>query len=689
MSDINLDFTVASSNINVVVEPNDITFTPTDISLNIFTGPPPTGGLSSDTELLFNNNNLIDGIPTATFANGNLSLGNVANLKIAGGVNGYFLQTDGTGNLDWAVAGGGGNGSPGGSNTQIQYNDNGTFGGNAGFTFNEVSGNVNVPKLIVAGNISTTNDVLAGNAGITGALFAATVSAGNLNVTGNILTQNMSSNANVIGVNFTANGNIGVSGNANITGNVSANIATFSNLTLNSNAVHLGANAGSNSGPFSVAVGAGAGDNNQGFGAIAIGVGAGVAGNGEYSIAIGADAGLGVQGNSAIAIGTSAGLRGQSDYVIAIGANSGYDGALNAQANNTIVLNATGANLVGNAFANAFYVKPIRSANTANIMYYNPTTGELTYNLLSTIAVGTANTVIDNAQPNITSLGTLTGVAVNGTVTAINFQANSGIFTGNGSGLSAIAGGNVTGAVAFATTANAVAGANVSGTVANATFATSAGSANTANTANAVAGANVSGQVGNALVAVYTNAQPNITSVGTLTSVAVTGNATAGNVYANSGTIGASLLTGTLTTSAQPNITSVGSQTNLRLSGNVSMIQLNTGSAVALGNTQFWDTSGTNLTGNFFIQLGALPNIGDVRQTSVLITNGGANTFTWQQPGSPAALVSAAGNVNYFFNPTYPFTGTAKDLYKFTLARIANVGLNPAYDVIVEKTALT
>jgi hypothetical protein len=78
----------------------------------------------------------------------------------------------------------------------------------------------------------------------------------------------------------------------------------------------------------------------------------------------------------------------------------------------------------------------------------------------------------------------------------------------------------------------------------------------------------VSGQVGNALVAgtVYTNAQPNITSVGTLSSVAVTGNATAGNVYANSGTVGASLLTGTLTTAAQPNITSVGTLTSLIVS---------------------------------------------------------------------------------------------------------------------------
>jgi hypothetical protein len=68
---------------------------------------------------------------------------------------------------------------------------------------------------------------------------------------------------------------------------------------------------------------------------------------------------------------------------------------------------------------------------------------------------------------------------------------------------------------------------------------------------------------------VTTAAQPNITSVGTLTSVAVTGNVTAGNVYANSGTIGASLLTGTLTTNAQPNITSTGTLTSLTVSGNI------------------------------------------------------------------------------------------------------------------------
>lgn len=65
-----------------------------------------------------------------------------------------------------------------------------------------------------------------------------------------------------------------------------------------------------------------------------------------------------------------------------------------------------------------------------------------------------------------------------------------------------------------------------------------------------------------------TAAQPNITSVGTLSNLSVSGNVISGNVYANSGTVGASLLAGTLTTAAQPNVTSLGTLTTLETSGN-------------------------------------------------------------------------------------------------------------------------
>ena len=48
------------------------------------------------------------------------------------------LQTDGAGNLSFATVSGGG-GSPGGSDTQLQYNDGGSFGGTSSFTYTDTA----------------------------------------------------------------------------------------------------------------------------------------------------------------------------------------------------------------------------------------------------------------------------------------------------------------------------------------------------------------------------------------------------------------------------------------------------------------------------------------------------------------------------------------------------------------------
>lgn len=92
-------------------------------------------------------------IANATISGGTISV-DVGNLHISGGENGYVLQTDGDGNLSWTAqtGGGGGNGTPGGANTQIQFNDAGSFGGAAGFTFNKVTGNVAIPGNVGIGN---------------------------------------------------------------------------------------------------------------------------------------------------------------------------------------------------------------------------------------------------------------------------------------------------------------------------------------------------------------------------------------------------------------------------------------------------------------------------------------------------------------------------------------------------------
>ena len=70
------------------------------------------------------------------------------------------------------------------------------------------------------------------------------------------------------------------------------------------------------------------------------------------------------------------------------------------------------------------------------------------------------------------------------------------------------------------------------------------------------------------------NAQANITSVGALTSLDLTGNLTGSNVSAGIiGNTGSSLV-GTLATPAQTNITSVGSLSTLTVSGNVAFANL-------------------------------------------------------------------------------------------------------------------
>ena len=255
----------------------------------------------------------------------------------------------------------------------------------------------------------------------------------------------------------------------------------------------------------------------------------------------------------------------------------------------------------------------------------------------------TSGTVTSNAQPNITSVGTLISLDITGNLTAGNANLGNLVianyFSGSGNLLSNIQGGNVTGNVTSAITANF---ANYAGnvTVSSQPNITSVGtltsldvtgnlstgnsitnnltvnlalSGNTANfTGNIISlnanlgnaasanyfignGSLLTGvAAGNAVTAgtVTTNAQPNITSVGTLISLDITGNLTAGNanlgnlVIANyfsgsgnmlsniqggnvSGQVGNALVAGTVYTNAQPNITSVGTLTSLDVSGHL------------------------------------------------------------------------------------------------------------------------
>ncbi len=248
---------------------------------------------------------------------------------------------------------------------------------------------------------------------------------------------------------------------------------------------------------------------------------------------------------------------------------------------------------------------------TGNVSGGNLTTGGVvsaTGNVSGgNLTTGGALSVTGNA--NVGNLSTAGTVVATGNISANYFIGNGSQLTGidataiqNGSAnVRTFANANVT--ISAAGNANVV---TVTGSTVDIVGNVSASNANLGNAVTAnffigsganlanIAGANVTGQVGNALVAgtVYTAAQPNITSVGTLTSLAVTGNASANN-FTGANLVSANFVTGTLTTAAQPNITSVGSLTSLDVTGNVSAEVVKLGLGLSTDRTNVAVTTNT------------------------------------------------------------------------------------------------
>lgn len=179
----------------------------------------------STTQLQFNNAGAFGGIPNVTWNGSLLSLGDLANVSIDGGVGGYFLQTDGAGTLSWAAAGGGGgNGSPGGANTEIQFNDAGVFGGVVGFAFNKATNTFSVPTAnIITINATNTNTA---NVNATGNISAAYFSGDGSNLTN--VTANLANYViQPIQANITS---VGTLTSLAVSGNVAAGNVTGANL---------------------------------------------------------------------------------------------------------------------------------------------------------------------------------------------------------------------------------------------------------------------------------------------------------------------------------------------------------------------------------------------------------------------------------------------------------------------------
>ena len=335
-----------------------------------------------------------------------------------------------------------------------------------------------------------------------------------------------------------------------------------------------------------------------------------------------------------------------------LGASTGF--TFN-QASNAMVVtgNVTGANLLTAGLISATSTitagQFIGNGNTISNIQGANVSGNVT-------SAVTAGTVTTNAQPNITSVGTLTSItssgliSTTGNVVGLNFVApgSGGSISGSGNITGAnlitgglitatgnIIGGNILTVGLMSSTGNAIHGNILTAGLVSATgnitgnYIIGNGSLLTS-----ITGGNVTGQVGNALIAgtVYTNAQPNITSVGTLTSLSVTGNITSGN-----------LLTGGLI-SATSTITSA---------ANISGANLLTGGLISATSTI---TSAANISGANLLTGGQITATGNISTAGYFLgIFAGSISGNVTAPGANTQVVynnsgNLAGSTGFTFN---------------------------------------
>ena len=571
-------------------------------------------------------------------ANFKLNLGDVGNINMAGGATGYILETDGVGNLSWT--------SKGTLRTTIRGLSNATpiimtvanttpytnglavtiSGANAANANTIVNGKVFYVKVSnnfpTSGNVElyTTSDLANANAAVGTSLGTYTANSG---IATAVISGTGVSNAGG-SVNTIQFNNLGVlDGSANFT-------ISGSNVTLNGNL-----SVGNISGANLVSA-------NFFTGTLTTSAQPNITSTGTL-------AGLVVAGN----------ITPSANITYNLGNNTNRFNDLYL-ANSTIYI---GAQTI--------------SANASSVIV----SGNLVANITGNVSgnVTTAGTVTTAAQPNITSLGTLTSVSVSGNANIGNI-GTGGLITATGN----IRGGNLTTGGAISATGNANVGnigatsgvfTNVSGNGSALTAITGAnvsGEVSFAATANAVAGGNVSGQVGNALVAgtVYTGAQPNITSTGTLASLSVTANANIGNI----GTAGLITATGNLNAG---NIITAGvvSATGNGTFGNVSATT-HTGTTVSVtGNS----TAGNLITGGVLTATGNITG-GNLVTGGVVSASGNASVL-----GIKTDNYYYANGVSISFAGSYSNSNVASFLASYGSNTISTTGNISGGNVITSK----
>jgi hypothetical protein len=550
-----------------------------------------------------------------------------------------------------------------GLNTQVIYNNNGNLAGSPGFTFNQTSnalvstGTITGSNFLTGGLISAagniTGNYIVGNgsglSSITGANVVGSVA--------NAAYANAATTASTVTANAQANiTSIGILTSLSVSGDTIGNNISVSNIiSANGNIVTAGFFVGNLIGNITgnIAI---TGSNTQ------------VLYNNQGNVGASAGFTFNQASNALIVTGNVTSANLLTSGSISAAGNINAANIISTNYNGTTI-SASGTITAGQFIGNGNTLSNIQGANVSG-------------NVTSAI---TANTVTANAQANITSVGTLTSLTISGNATTNNVLNSGqisaggnittnayfiGNFLGNISGNLTVPGSNTQvifnnsgnagasagftfdSAVNVATiTGNAIVGnlrtagqITVTGNIiggnvlainsVNAASHTGAAVSVTGNITGSrfigsgnslsnITGANVTGQVSNALIAgtVYTNAQPNITSVGTLTSLAVTSNITGGNVLTG-GIISAS---GNVTSNAYFIGNFLGNITgNLTVPGsNTQVLYNDNGNAGASPGLTF------NAASNLLIVTGTVSSTGNVS---------GGNIFS-------AAVISSVGNI--------------------------------------------
>lgn len=148
----------------------------------------------------------VNNIEASEYAGGSNELGLIWYDEITGALRLY------TGLPGGRIINSGGGGTPGGANTQVQFNNNGTFGGSAGLTFDSATGTLSAGAVAATGNISAQYFVGNGSqlTGIPSGYTNANVAAYLPTYTGNLvsLTGDVTTTGNVRGSYIIGNGSL-------------------------------------------------------------------------------------------------------------------------------------------------------------------------------------------------------------------------------------------------------------------------------------------------------------------------------------------------------------------------------------------------------------------------------------------------------------------------------------------------